>query len=97
MPVAFKAAAERAGSVDKAKVRDEIEKTTAFVGTGGRALSFIEPVATTYRDNNEIVGLCDLSPARMRYYLKLSLPNRNSNYSSPSSGRCRTPRRSSQR
>lgn len=44
------------------------KKRIAFVGTGGRALSFIEPVATTYRANNEIVGLCDLSPARMAYY-----------------------------
>ena len=31
----WKAAVERAGSVDKAKVRDEIEKTTGFIGTGG--------------------------------------------------------------
>ncbi|HKN28503.1 MAG TPA: ABC transporter substrate-binding protein [Roseiarcus sp.] len=31
----WKAAVERAGSVDKAKVRDEIEKTSGFVGTGG--------------------------------------------------------------
>ena len=31
----FKAAAERASSVDKAKVRDEIERTAGFVGTGG--------------------------------------------------------------
>lgn len=31
----WKAAVERAGSVDKAKVRDEIEKTIGFVGTGG--------------------------------------------------------------
>jgi branched-chain amino acid transport system substrate-binding protein len=31
----FVEAAKRAGSFDKAKVRDEIEKTTAFVGTGG--------------------------------------------------------------
>ena len=28
-------AIERAGSTDKAKVRDEIEKTKGFVGTGG--------------------------------------------------------------
>ena len=28
-------AAKRAGSFDKAKVRDEIEKTKGFVGTGG--------------------------------------------------------------
>ncbi|MGO4871521.1 MAG: ABC transporter substrate-binding protein [Roseiarcus sp.] len=31
----WKAAVERAGSVDKAKVRDEIEKTKGYVGTGG--------------------------------------------------------------
>jgi predicted dehydrogenase len=40
----------------------------AFVGTGGRAISFIEPLVTTYRDTNELAGLCDLSPARMAYY-----------------------------
>ncbi|MGD1036230.1 MAG: ABC transporter substrate-binding protein [Roseiarcus sp.] len=31
----WKEAVERAGSVDKAKVRDEIEKTKGFAGTGG--------------------------------------------------------------
>src|SRR3954470_6293147 len=45
-----------------------MKKRIAFVGTGGRALSFIEPVATTYRATNEVVALCDLSPARMAYY-----------------------------
>ncbi len=44
------------------------KKRIAFVGTGGRALSFIEPLATTYRETNELVGLCDPSPARMAYY-----------------------------
>lgn len=39
-----------------------------FVGTGGRAISFIEPLVTTYRDSNELVGLCDVSAARMAYY-----------------------------
>jgi branched-chain amino acid transport system substrate-binding protein len=29
------AAMERAGSTDKAAVRDEIEKTSGFIGTGG--------------------------------------------------------------
>ncbi len=48
-----------------------MKKRIAFVGTGGRALSFIEPVATTYRAANEIVALCDLSPARMAYYNRL--------------------------
>ena len=40
----------------------------AFVGTGSRAISFLEPLVTTYRDTNELVGLCDLSPARLAYY-----------------------------
>lgn len=40
----------------------------AFVGTGGRAISFIEPLVTTWRAANELVGLCDLSPARLAYY-----------------------------
>lgn len=40
----------------------------AFVGTGGRAISFIEPLVTKYRDHNELVALCDLSPTRMAYY-----------------------------
>jgi len=40
----------------------------AFVGTGGRAISFIEPLVTTYREQNRLVGLCDLSPTRLAYY-----------------------------
>jgi predicted dehydrogenase len=43
----------------------------AFVGTGGRAISFVEPLVTTYREHNELVALCDLSPARMAYYNEL--------------------------
>lgn len=44
------------------------KKRHAFVGTGGRAISFVEPLVTTYRDRNELVALCDLSAARMAYY-----------------------------
>ena len=47
------------------------KKRHAFVGTGGRALSFIEPLVTTYGDQNELIGICDLSPARMAYYNEL--------------------------
>ena len=47
------------------------KKRHAFVGTGGRALSFIEPLVTTYGERNELVGLCDLSPVRMAYYNEL--------------------------
>ncbi len=46
-------------------------KRHAFVGTGGRALSFIEPLVTTYAERNELVAICDLSPARMAYYNEL--------------------------
>jgi len=45
-----------------------MKRRIAFVGTGGRALSFIEPLATTYRADNELVALCDSSPTRMAYY-----------------------------
>ena len=47
------------------------KKRHAFVGTGGRALAFIEPLVTTYGERNALVGLCDLSPARMAYYNEL--------------------------
>jgi len=44
------------------------KKRFAFVGTGGRAISFVEPLVTTYREHNELVAICDLSAARMAYY-----------------------------
>ena len=44
------------------------KKRHAFVGTGGRALSFIEPLVTTYGETNELVGICDISVTRMAYY-----------------------------
>jgi predicted dehydrogenase len=47
------------------------KKRHAFVGTGGRALSFIEPLVTTYGQRNELVALCDQSAARMAYYNEL--------------------------
>ena len=47
------------------------KKRHVFVGTGGRALSFIEPLVTTYGDRNELVAICDVSPARMDYYNEL--------------------------
>jgi predicted dehydrogenase len=43
-------------------------KRHAFVGTGGRAFSFVEPLVTTYAQTNELVALCDLSMVRMAYY-----------------------------
>lgn len=47
------------------------KKRIAIVGTGGRALSFTEPVASTYRDFNALVALCDVSPTRMAYHNEL--------------------------
>jgi predicted dehydrogenase len=44
------------------------KKRYVFVGTGGRAVSFLEPMVTTYRDHNELVALCDVSATRMAYY-----------------------------
>jgi predicted dehydrogenase len=43
----------------------------ALVGTGGRALSFTEPVTTTYRDCNTLVAFCDVSATRMAYHNEL--------------------------
>ncbi|HTO03329.1 MAG TPA: Gfo/Idh/MocA family oxidoreductase, partial [Opitutus sp.] len=48
-----------------------IKTRYAFVGTGSRAISFMEPLVTTYQQTNELVAICDLSPARMAYYNEL--------------------------
>jgi len=47
------------------------QKRFVFVGTGGRALSFVEPLVTTYRGHHTLVGLCDTSAVRMTYYNRL--------------------------
>lgn len=43
----------------------------ALVGTGGRAISFTEPLCTTYRAHHALVGLCDVSAARLAYHQEL--------------------------
>ena len=40
----------------------------ALVGTGGRAKMFVDALAATYQENNELVALCDLSQTRMDWY-----------------------------
>lgn len=40
----------------------------ALVGTGGRGLMYVDAICGTYRPHAELVGLCDLSAARMQYY-----------------------------
>jgi predicted dehydrogenase len=39
-----------------------------MVGTGGRAPMFLDPIAGTYHDNGELVGLCDSSKTRRTYH-----------------------------
>ena len=43
-------------------------KRYAVVGTGGRGLSFVNSVAGRFKDDCELVGICDTNPARMEYY-----------------------------
>ncbi len=40
----------------------------ALVGTGGRAKMFVDALAGSYQENNELVALCDLSQTRMDRY-----------------------------
>src|SRR5688572_11866358 len=40
----------------------------AYVGTGGRVRTFLDPVATQYSNEAEIVGLCDTSLVRATYH-----------------------------
>lgn len=46
------------------------KKTYAAVGTGGRIPMFIDPIANTYRESCELVGLCDPSETRRTYHQK---------------------------
>ncbi len=40
----------------------------AVVGTGGRARMFIEPIVSEYKNEAELVGLCDTNPQRLTYW-----------------------------
>lgn len=44
------------------------KKRYAIVGTGSRAGMFVTAICDTYRDNAELVALCDLSQTRMNWY-----------------------------
>ena len=44
------------------------KKRYALVGTGGRAKMFVDALASTYCEHNELVALCDLSQTRMDWY-----------------------------
>ncbi|GIV79545.1 Gfo/Idh/MocA family oxidoreductase [Litorilinea aerophila] len=43
-------------------------KRYALVGTGGRGRMFVDAICGRYRDNAELVALCDLSQTRMDFY-----------------------------
>lgn len=45
-------------------------KTFAVVGTGGRIPMFIDPIASTYREDCQLVGLCDNSAVRRTFHQK---------------------------
>lgn len=44
------------------------KKRYAVVGTGGRVVMFLDPIASSFKDTSEIVGLCDLNPIRLNYH-----------------------------
>ncbi len=44
------------------------KKRYVIVGTGGRAISFIEPLVTRHAADAELLALCDLSAARLAHY-----------------------------
>lgn len=44
------------------------KKRYVLVGTGGRAISFIEPLVTRFAEHGELLALCDLSPTRLAHY-----------------------------
>ncbi len=44
------------------------KKRYAIVGTGGRVVMFLDPLASTFKDTSELVGLCDLNPVRLAYH-----------------------------
>jgi predicted dehydrogenase len=45
------------------------KKRYALVGAGSRASMYLDALATTYRDEGELVALCDVSQTRMDWHL----------------------------
>ena len=45
-----------------------MKKRYAIVGTGSRAGMFVRAILEEFPENNELVGLCDLSNTRMQFY-----------------------------
>ena len=40
----------------------------ALVGTGSRAVMYIDPIVTRFKDSCELVGICDTNPGRLAYH-----------------------------
>src|SRR5688500_5864743 len=55
-------------SVMTAASAPKARRRYAFVGTGGRVRTFLDPVASRFAAEAEIVGLCDLSLVRANYH-----------------------------
>ena len=46
------------------------KKRYVVVGTGNRSSMYIQAAAQTFRDQAELVGLCDINPERLNYYTR---------------------------
>ena len=53
---------------EETAVEVKTKKRYVAVGTGGRISMFIDPIASEYSNEGELVGLCDLSQTRMKYH-----------------------------
>ena len=50
---------------------DDKKTKFALIGTGSRAMMFIEPIVTTFKETSELVALSDTNPTRLEYYNNL--------------------------
>lgn len=46
-----------------------MKKRYALVGTGGRAVMFVDAIVSTFASECELTGICDISPTRMEWHL----------------------------
>jgi hypothetical protein len=55
----------------KSKMKKMKKAKIAIVGTGERAQEYTKPIGEKYRDNTEVVGLCDYSQGRMEEHRRI--------------------------
>ena len=48
----------------------------AVVGLGGRSVMYSGAILSTYAERAELVGICDINPERMQYYLRTTSSER---------------------